>query len=181
MLICIQQIMRYLWRCVIAVIVHQLIIISCFQSGCSLRLLNPQAFSATVWNVLSILQENFGSMAGANMWVPGALNFPETFRYGLINVHNICFVVFLTRYLTPPGTQGFAPHYDDIEAFVVQLEGKKHWRVYNPRWDTVRNPPLLLSFSLRTSVKLSFWYCLESKMNSCLCFQVVSNNICRAV
>ncbi|KAM9840001.1 ribosomal oxygenase 1 [Aulostomus maculatus] len=74
-----------------------------YQSGCSLRLLNPQAFSSTVWNVLSILQEQFGSMAGANV------------------------------YLTPPGTQGFAPHYDDIEAFVVQLEGKKHWRVYNPR------------------------------------------------
>lgn len=74
-----------------------------YESGCSLRLLNPQAFSSTVWNVLSILQEQFGSMAGANI------------------------------YLTPPGTQGFAPHYDDIEAFVVQLEGKKHWRVYNPR------------------------------------------------
>nr|XP_029131874.1 ribosomal oxygenase 1 isoform X2 [Labrus bergylta] len=74
-----------------------------FESGCSLRMLNPQAFSSNVWNVLSILQEQFGSMAGANV------------------------------YLTPPGTQGFAPHYDDIEAFVVQLEGKKHWRVYNPR------------------------------------------------
>ncbi|XP_060907797.1 ribosomal oxygenase 1 [Labrus mixtus] len=74
-----------------------------YESGCSLRMLNPQAFSSNVWNVLSILQEQFGSMAGANV------------------------------YLTPPGTQGFAPHYDDIEAFVVQLEGKKHWRVYNPR------------------------------------------------
>ncbi|XP_028253352.1 ribosomal oxygenase 1 [Parambassis ranga] len=74
-----------------------------YESGCSLRMLNPQAFSSTVWNVLSILQEHFGSMAGANV------------------------------YLTPAGTQGFAPHYDDIEAFVVQLEGKKHWRVYNPR------------------------------------------------
>ncbi|KAM6915450.1 ribosomal oxygenase 1 [Xenentodon cancila] len=76
-----------------------------YESGCSLRMLNPQAFSSNVWNVLSILQEMFGSMAGANV------------------------------YLTPPGTQGFAPHYDDIEAFVVQLEGKKHWRVYNPRSD----------------------------------------------
>ncbi|CAL9692691.1 unnamed protein product [Knipowitschia caucasica] len=74
-----------------------------YDSGCSLRLLNPQAFSSSVWNVLSILQEHFGSMAGANV------------------------------YLTPPGTQGFAPHYDDIEAFIVQLEGKKHWRVYRPR------------------------------------------------
>ncbi|XP_019118822.2 ribosomal oxygenase 1 [Larimichthys crocea] len=74
-----------------------------YESGCSLRMLNPQAFSSTVWNALSILQEQFGSMAGANV------------------------------YLTPPGTQGFAPHYDDIEAFIVQLEGKKHWRVYNPR------------------------------------------------
>uniref|UniRef100_A0A8C5MYQ6 Bifunctional lysine-specific demethylase and histidyl-hydroxylase n=1 Tax=Leptobrachium leishanense TaxID=445787 RepID=A0A8C5MYQ6_9ANUR len=74
-----------------------------FRNGCSLRLLNPQAFSHTVWNFISVLQELFGSMVGAN------------------------------TYLTPAGTQGFAPHYDDIEAFVVQLEGKKHWRVYKPR------------------------------------------------
>ncbi|NXF98008.1 RIOX1 oxygenase, partial [Eubucco bourcierii] len=77
-----------------------------YHNGCSLRLLCPQAFSRTVWHFLSILQEHFGSMAGAN------------------------------TYLTPPGTQGFAPHYDDIEAFVLQLEGKKHWRVYRPRTDT---------------------------------------------
>ncbi|XP_050753578.1 ribosomal oxygenase 1 [Gymnogyps californianus] len=76
-----------------------------YQNGCSLRLLSPQAFSPTVWHLLSILQEQFSSMAGAN------------------------------TYLTPPGTQGFAPHYDDIEAFVLQLEGKKHWRVYSPRTD----------------------------------------------
>ncbi|XP_077567625.1 ribosomal oxygenase 1 [Stigmatopora nigra] len=83
-----------------------------YENGCSLRMLNPQAFSSTMWNVLSILQEHFGSMAGANV------------------------------YLTPPGTQGFAPHYDDIEAFVVQLEGKKHWRVYNPRSDNEVLPVL---------------------------------------
>ena len=35
-------------------------------------------------------------------------------------------------YLTPPGAQGFAPHYDDIEAFCIQLEGYKHWKVYPP-------------------------------------------------
>lgn len=42
-------------------------------------------------------------------------------------------------YLTPKGSQGFAPHYDDIEAFVLQVEGKKHWRVYKP---TSRNTTL---------------------------------------
>ena len=53
--------------------------------------------------MLSALQEFFGCFAGANV------------------------------YLTPPGSQGFAPHYDDIEAFVLQLEGKKRWRLYDPR------------------------------------------------
>lgn len=36
-------------------------------------------------------------------------------------------------YLTPPGTQGFAPHFDDVEVFILQLEGKKRWRLYEPR------------------------------------------------
>ena len=40
-------------------------------------------------------------------------------------------------YLTPAGTQGFAPHSDDIEAFVLQLEGKKHWKLYRPRHYTL--------------------------------------------
>jgi lysine-specific demethylase/histidyl-hydroxylase NO66 len=35
-------------------------------------------------------------------------------------------------YLTPPGTQGFALHFDDIDAFVLQLSGTKSWKVYAP-------------------------------------------------
>jgi hypothetical protein len=27
------------------------------------------------------------------------------------------------------GSQGFAPHWDDIEAFILQTEGAKHWQV----------------------------------------------------
>jgi len=34
-------------------------------------------------------------------------------------------------YLTPAGSQGFAPHYDDVEAFVLQLEGSKDWKLYD--------------------------------------------------
>lgn len=74
-----------------------------YSNGCSIRLLNPQTFSKPMWKLNSLLQEYFGSCVGANV------------------------------YLTPPGTQGFAPHYDDIEAFVLQLEGKKRWKLYNPR------------------------------------------------
>lgn len=28
--------------------------------------------------------------------------------------------------------QGFAPHFDDVDVFVVQAEGRKRWRVYAP-------------------------------------------------
>ncbi|CAI5980671.1 unnamed protein product, partial [Closterium sp. NIES-64] len=33
-------------------------------------------------------------------------------------------------YLTPAASQGFSPHYDDIDAFVLQVEGCKRWRCY---------------------------------------------------
>lgn len=82
---------------------HASVVWDYYQRGCSVRLLNPQTYSHTMWKLNSTLQEFFGSCVGANV------------------------------YLTPPGTQGFAPHYDDIEAFVLQLEGKKRWKLYFPR------------------------------------------------
>lgn len=42
-----------------------------------------------------------------------------------------CFVG-ANLYLTPPNSQGFAPHYDDVEAFILQIEGQKRWRLYKP-------------------------------------------------
>jgi len=74
-----------------------------YNNGCSIRLLNPQTFHNAVWRLCSTLQDCFQSMVGANV------------------------------YLTPPGTQGFAPHWDDVEVFMLQLEGKKHWKIYSPR------------------------------------------------
>ncbi|KAI2530545.1 RIOX2 isoform 6, partial [Pan troglodytes] len=35
-------------------------------------------------------------------------------------------------YITPAGSQGLPPHYDDVEVFILQLEGEKHWRLYHP-------------------------------------------------
>ncbi|BFU44166.1 cupin domain-containing protein [Krasilnikovia sp. MM14-A1004] len=40
--------------------------------------------------------------------------------------------VQINAYLTPPGNQGFATHYDTHDVFVLQVEGSKHWRVHEP-------------------------------------------------
>ncbi len=34
-------------------------------------------------------------------------------------------------YMTPPGNQGFAMHYDTHDTIIIQIEGSKHWRVYD--------------------------------------------------
>lgn len=78
-----------------------------YSNGCSIRILNPQTYNSEIHLLIATLQEYFGSMVGTNV------------------------------YLTPPGSQGFAPHYDDIEAFVIQLEGRKHWKLYKPRNEDV--------------------------------------------
>ncbi|XP_055542229.1 bifunctional lysine-specific demethylase and histidyl-hydroxylase NO66-like [Wyeomyia smithii] len=76
---------------------------SFYEDGCSIRMLNPQTYLPGVYDMNVKLQEFFHCMTGANF------------------------------YLTPPNSQGFAPHYDDIEAFVLQVEGRKHWKLYSPR------------------------------------------------
>jgi hypothetical protein len=34
-------------------------------------------------------------------------------------------------YLTPRGAQGFDPHYDTHEVFVLQISGRKHWKIFD--------------------------------------------------
>ncbi|MDJ0795935.1 MAG: cupin domain-containing protein [Calothrix sp. MO_167.B12] len=34
-------------------------------------------------------------------------------------------------YITPHNSQGFAPHYDDHDVFIMQTTGTKKWRLYN--------------------------------------------------
>ncbi|KAH8260795.1 hypothetical protein KR026_008610, partial [Drosophila bipectinata] len=73
-----------------------------YADGCSIRILNPSTYLAGLRQVCATMQEFFHCLVGANV------------------------------YLTPPNSQGFAPHYDDIEAFVLQVEGRKRWRLYMP-------------------------------------------------
>ncbi|MEV4845886.1 cupin domain-containing protein [Micromonospora matsumotoense] len=38
----------------------------------------------------------------------------------------------VNAYLTPPGSQGFATHYDTHDVFVLQVDGRKRWRIHPP-------------------------------------------------
>jgi|GEM_PF-296664 len=38
--------------------------------------------------------------------------------------------IHANMYLTPAGSQGFSAHYDPHDVFILQLEGTKHWRLY---------------------------------------------------
>jgi hypothetical protein len=57
------------------------------------------------------------------------------------NIASVCKVLQTTfhhgvnanLYLTPAGSQGFGPHFDDHDVFVLQLEGTKTWRLYDER------------------------------------------------
>lgn len=73
-------------------------------------MINPQTFMGSLNKFNAALQEYFHCLVGANI------------------------------YLTPANSQGFAPHYDDIEAFVLQIEGEKEWLLYPPRNDNETLP-----------------------------------------
>ncbi|WP_192579757.1 cupin domain-containing protein [Micromonospora sp. AMSO31t] len=38
----------------------------------------------------------------------------------------------VNAYLTPARNQGFATHYDTHDVFVLQVDGRKHWRIHPP-------------------------------------------------
>jgi ribosomal protein L16 Arg81 hydroxylase len=101
-----------------------------------------------------VFQERQG-LGGAND--PGILELSKLYTNGkTVLVHNLqlrvpavatlCRSLEITlhhpvnvnMYLTPPGAQGFGPHYDDHDVFIVQLDGIKHWRLYG----AVRELPL---------------------------------------
>lgn len=38
----------------------------------------------------------------------------------------------VNAYVTPPSSQGFDPHYDTHDVFVLQVAGEKHWTIHAP-------------------------------------------------
>lgn len=50
--------------------------------------------------------------------------------------------VQVNAYVTPPSSQGFAAHYDVHDVFVLQIAGRKRWRVHEPvHPEPLRNQP----------------------------------------
>lgn len=70
------------------------------EEGWSVQVMHPQRRSSSVHALLFDLENETGSLWGAN------------------------------SYITPPASQGFKPHYDDVEVFMLQLEGRKRWRIF---------------------------------------------------
>ncbi|MGZ3497571.1 MAG: cupin domain-containing protein [Vulcanimicrobiaceae bacterium] len=71
-----------------------------FAHGCSIVLDRVQTYSPNVRRLCHGLEAFFRHRVGANM------------------------------YLTPPNSQGFAPHYDTHDTMLLQIEGSKRWRIY---------------------------------------------------
>lgn len=70
---------------------------------------HPQRYIDELWNMLEKMERYFGSLVGSNV------------------------------YITPPDSQGLAPHCDDVEIFVLQLEGTKSWKLYKPMVELSRD------------------------------------------
>lgn len=71
-----------------------------FAEGWSLQWLQPQQEHGPLAALVARLESEFGCLVGVN------------------------------AYLTPPGAQGLAPHWDDVDVFVLQLSGSKSWTLH---------------------------------------------------
>ena len=80
------------------------------EEGCTLQVHQPQRWNDRLWRACAVLEEHQGCLTGCN------------------------------AYITPPGQRGLAPHFDDVDVWVCQTEGSKHWRVYSQVGLGLRDP-----------------------------------------
>lgn len=73
---------------------------SVFSDGYTVQFFQPQRYSDGLFHINASFEKYFQVLAGAS------------------------------AYLTPKNTQGLAPHYDDVEVFVLQTEGTKIWHLW---------------------------------------------------
>ncbi|KAL3083165.1 hypothetical protein niasHS_010967 [Heterodera schachtii] len=81
-----------------------------FGRGRAAQFDRPQCYNDNIWYLCDVLQELFCSFVGAKC------------------------------YLTPPNTSAIAPHWEDSDAFLLQIEGRKYFKVYSPASDEDTSP-----------------------------------------
>jgi hypothetical protein len=58
--------------------------------------------------------------------------WPPLVDFGWRLAYELGHPVQINAYITPPQNQGFAPHHDVHDVFVLQVSGRKHWIVHRP-------------------------------------------------
>ncbi|KAM8977023.1 ribosomal oxygenase 2 [Pelodytes ibericus] len=97
---------------------YQQLIKDCHRGKATIQFHQPQRFKDELWRIMEQLESFFGALVGSNV------------------------------YITPQESQGLPAHYDDVEVFILQLEGEKQWKLYNP---TV---PLAREYAVETEDKI---------------------------
>ena len=70
---------------------------------------------------------------GASLVLQGLhRNWPPLVDFGSELAGELGHPVQINAYLTPPQNQGFSAHYDTHDVFVLQVSGRKRWRVHAP-------------------------------------------------
>ncbi|GLD47301.1 bifunctional lysine-specific demethylase and histidyl-hydroxylase MINA isoform X2, partial [Lates japonicus] len=88
------------------------------QNKATIQFHQPQRFKDELWRIQEKLECFFGALVGSNV------------------------------YITPQESQGLPAHYDDVEVFILQLEGQKQWLLYSP---TV---PLAAEYSVESGERI---------------------------
>ncbi|XP_037605304.1 ribosomal oxygenase 2 isoform X1 [Sebastes umbrosus] len=88
------------------------------QNKATIQFHQPQRFKDELWRIQEKLECFFGGLVGSNV------------------------------YITPQESQGLPAHYDDVEVFILQLEGQKRWLLYTP---TV---PLAAEYSVESEERI---------------------------
>ena len=71
-----------------------------FKQGSSWQAVHPQRYHGPTAELLSKIEAALGCVCGSN------------------------------SFITPENSRGFKPHHDEVEVFMLQLEGSKHWRLH---------------------------------------------------
>jgi hypothetical protein len=58
--------------------------------------------------------------------------WPPLVDFGARLAEELGHPVQVNAYITPPQNQGFGPHYDVHDVFVLQVAGRKHWTIHEP-------------------------------------------------